>query len=87
MPSHATSVNYNKIVKRLFPVLEGILHEHGIVIARVAGDLLAQPGRTLEGGILVGQLYLGNGELSITPGSQMSSSSFTSSTGISFSHS
>ena len=51
----------------LFPVLVRILHQHGIVVLLVAGDFLAEPGRTGEGLILVTELNLGHDKSLIVP--------------------
>ena len=54
--------NCKSIYFRLFPVLVGVLHEHGVVVLGIASDLLAKPCWAVEGGILAGKLHLGNGE-------------------------
>ena len=54
--------NCKSIYFRLFPVLVGVLHEHGVVVLGIASDLLAKPGRLVESVILVGELDLGDSQ-------------------------
>ena len=49
-------------MKALFPILVGILHQHGIEILGVAGNLFSEPGGLVEGLVLVGKFHFGYSE-------------------------
>ena len=46
----------------LLPILIRILHQHGVEVLGVAGNLFAEPGRLVEGLVLVGELDFSHDE-------------------------
>ena len=44
------------------PIFIGILHQHGVEVLGVAGDLFAEPCGLVEGFVLVGELDFSDGE-------------------------
>ena len=44
------------------PVLIRILHQHGVEVLGVAGDLFAKPGRLVKRFVLIGELHFGDGQ-------------------------
>ena len=53
---------YSSVSFWLFPVLIRILHQHGVEVLGVAGDLFAEPCGLVEGFVLVGEFDFSNGE-------------------------
>ena len=50
------------MVRRLLPILIRILHQHGVEVLGVTGDLFAEPGRLVEGLVLIGKLDFSDDE-------------------------